>query len=134
MSDEYGLHEIWRCKCLATQAMVDIIGDRAYPQHISDMPSPEFPCVSLYTLADPPSFGAEEVINGVYQMDGWGLSRQISKNIQAELKTMFHRENWSSDKVRIMQSFISNRGDIMFEDKTNIFHSYSIWNIRWIAI
>jgi len=119
---------------LETQAMVDIIGDKAYPQHISEMPSPEFPCVSLYTIADPPNFAMDSVMNGVYQMDGWALNRQTAKNIQAELAVMFHRQNWSSDKVRIMQSFISNRGDIMFEDKTNIFHSYSICNIRWIAI
>jgi len=134
MSDEYGLQEIWRCKCLATQALADIIGDRAYPQHISDMPKPEFPCVSLYTLNDPPNFAMATVMNGTYQMDGWAKNRQTAKNIQTVLAEMFHRENWSSDKVRIMQSFINNRGGVMFEQKTNIYHSYSIWNIRWMAI
>ena len=134
MSDEYGLHEIWRCKCLASLPLVTIIGDRAYPQHISEMQTPIFPCVSLYTLNDPPNFGMEKVMNGSYQMDGWAKDRQTAKNIQTVLATMFHRVNWSSDKVRIMQSFINNRGDIMFEDKVNIFHSYSIWNIRWFSI
>jgi len=76
----------------------------------------------------------EKVMNGSYQMDGWAKDRQTAKNIQTVLATMFHRVNWSSDKVRIMQSFINNRGDIMFEDKVNIFHSYSIWNIRWFSI
>jgi len=134
MSDEYGLHEIWRCKCLETPELVTIIGDRAYPQHISEMPTPVFPCVSLYTLNDPPNFAMEKVMNGTYQMDGWAKDRQTAKNIQTALASMFHRINWSTDKVRIMQSFINNRGDVMFEDKTNIFHSYSIWNIRWFSI
>jgi len=90
--------------------------------------------VSLYTLNDPPNFAMATVMNGTYQMDGWAKNRQTAKNIQTVLAEMFHRENWSSDKVRIMQSFINNRGGVMFEQKTNIYHSYSIWNIRWMAI
>lgn len=134
MSDAYGLEELWRCRCLSEANLIAIIEDRAYPQHISEIQGPTFPCLTLYTLADPVDFSLDTVVNGVYQMDGWAYVRQAAKNIQAVLEGMFQRENWSDDKVRILQSFMTNRGNVMFEPDTNLYHSYSIWNVRWLPI
>lgn len=134
MSNEYGLQELWRCRCLSYKALTDIIGDRAYMQHISEMPNPEFPSLSLYVLNDPPNFSMPTVIDGKYQMDGWARDRSSAANIQPILKSLFQRQNWSDNLCRILQSYCYNKGDTVWETAPNLFHSYSIWNIRWLSI
>ena len=131
MSDEYGLEELWRCRCLSSSDLTEIIGDRAYPQHISELPQPEFPCLSLYTLSDVESFSMAKVRIGVYQMGSWAKNRQVIKRIQKILADLFQRKNFSSDKVQILESYMTNRGNIMFDEDLDIFHGFTIFNIRW---
>ena len=134
MSNEYGIQELWRCKCLASGELSAIIGGRAYMQQISEMDQPEFPSLSLYVLNDPPSFAMTPVINGKYQMDSWARDRATARRIQEIIKGMFQRQNWSDDLCRILMSFCYNKGDVVYEDKSRVFHGYSIWNIRWLSV
>ena len=95
------------------------------------LPQPEFPCLSLYTLSDVESFSMAKVRIGVYQMDSWAKNRQVIKRIQKILADLFQRKNFSSDKVQILESYMTNRGNIMFDEDLDIFHGFTIFNIRW---
>lgn len=128
---EYDLTALWRETCLANNAITAIIEDRAYPRHISEMPQPEFPCLSIYTLSEPDSFSLVGVRIGVYQFDSWAKDRQTAKDLQNLMRTMFQRVRWGCHNLLIMESYMTNRGDVLFEQKTLLYHGYSIYNVRW---
>jgi len=122
---------LWRRTCINDAQLNAIIKGRAYPQHVSAVDGPKYPCVSLHAINREPDNSAKGIKDGDYQMDAWAPIEDDADEIQDCLERLFHEEVITGEGVRVNFCRSRSRHDGLYQREDNVFHKVSMWIVKW---
>lgn len=97
--------ELLRNTIIADATISARVGTNVYPQHVSSVDKPVFPCVTMHVVANTPTVEIPTMRFIIVQFDVWFESDKDQTSDLAvaheQLGTLFHRTNLKNANVKI---------------------------------
>jgi len=135
MADERTIEdfpELWRYICINDEELRKVIGNRAYPTHITQVTGPKYPCGTLHDFDATPDVGIPALKYGNYLMESWADTDVVAKTIQNHFERLFHTLAGKRFGITIGQCYMLRGPKVgPFDQEKSKFHRMSYWRVDW---